>query len=329
MPPGVCRAARGPPDRRAALVRRVAGRSPERQPGVDWDNQIRDAIQACPGLLFVMTGDSVQDHSVCKPEWAWALKYKKPVIPLRVDADADLPFGCRHGSTSTSAPASRVGLAKLRLYLGGMGSPRWVLQDLRNQLTEAERELPRSDPARRPRIEQDIGELRQRVADQERLLADPGAANRRTEERIAAGLERERQPERPSAAPARAKFVNTPPVVAPGYFQDRHVESELVGDFLRTDGARIMTVVGRGGVGKTAMVCRLLKALEGGHLPDDLGELAVDGIVYLSPAGGAPGELPQPVRRPVPAAPAGNRGPAAAALPRSARDPRGADASAA
>ena len=79
--------------------------------------------------------------------------------------------------------------------------------------------------------------------------------------------------------------MNTPPVVAPGYFQDRHVESELVGDFLRADDARIMTVVGRGGVGKTAMVCRLLKALEGGHLPDDLGELAVDGIVYLSPAG--------------------------------------------
>ena len=31
----------------------------------------------------------------------------------------------------------------------------------------------------------------------------------------------------------------------------------------------MMTVVGRGGVGKTAMVCRLLKALEAGQLPDD------------------------------------------------------------
>ena len=111
----------------------------DERPGADWDNQIRDAIQACPGLLFVMTGDSVQDYSA---------------------------------------------------------------------------------------------------------------------------------------------------------FQDRHVESELVGDFLRADDARIMTVVGRGGVGKTAMVCRLLKALEGGHLPDDLGDLAVDGIVYLSPAGAHPVNFP-------------------------------------
>ena len=54
----------------------------------------------------------------------------------------------------------------------------------------------------------------------------------------------------------------------------------------------MMTVVGRGGVGKTAMVCRLLKALEDGRLPDDGGELAVDGIVYLSPVGGHPVNFP-------------------------------------
>ena len=81
-------------------------------------------------------------------------------------------------------------------------------------------------------------------------------------------------------------------MAAPGYFQDRHVESELAGDFLRADDERIMTVVGRGGVGKTAMVCRLLKALETGHLPDDLGELAVDGIVYLSLNGAHPVSFP-------------------------------------
>ena len=46
-----------------------------------------------------------------------------------------------------------------------------------------------------------------------------------------------------------------------------------------------MTVVGRAGVGKTALVCRLLKALEAGHLPDDLGPLRPDGIVYLSATG--------------------------------------------
>ena len=108
---------------------------------------------------------------------------------------------------------------------------------------------------------------------------------RQTGQRIGAAMEREREPERPIVAPARAKFVNPAPMTAPAYFQDRHVESELIGAFLREDGLRMLSVVGRGGVGKTAMVCRLLKALEAGRLPDDLGELAVDGIVYLSPLG--------------------------------------------
>ena len=211
------------------------------------------------------------------------------------------------------------------MYLDSVGSPRWVLRELLYQLAAAERELPRADPERRPRIEEDVAEVSKRIDDQRRLVADPEAAARRTEERITAGLDQERHPERPEAPPARAKFVNSPPVIAPRYFQDRHVETELIGDFLRSADERIMTVVGRGGVGKTAMVCRLLKALEGGGLPDDLGELAVDGIVYQSWRG-ASGELPEPVHRPVPAAPPGGRRPADAALPGPAANARGARA---
>jgi tetratricopeptide (TPR) repeat protein len=258
------------------------------QPDEDWDTQIKDAIRACRGVLFVVTGDSVQDHSAAKPEWSRALRYKKPVIPLRFDAGAEFPLRLESRQYIDFSGGFDVGLARLRTYLGSVGSPQWVLQDLRNQLAEAERELPRADPAQRPRVRQDIDDLRRRVGEQERLVADPVAAARRTEERIATGLERQRQPERPEVAPARARFVNQPPVAAPAYFQDRHNESEQIGGFLRAADQRILTVVGRGGVGKTAMVCRLLKALEGGELPDDLGELNVDGIVYLSPSGAHP-----------------------------------------
>jgi len=74
-------------------------------------------------------------------------------------------------------------------------------------------------------------------------------------------------------------------MTAPGYFQNRYVETELIGRFVAGAGARLLAVVGRGGVGKTAMVCRLLKALEGGRLPDEGGALEVDGIVYLTPVG--------------------------------------------
>ena len=58
----------------------------------DWDEQLTEAIQDCESLLFAMTEDSVRSGSGCKLEWAWALRYKKPVIPVRVDPDVELPF---------------------------------------------------------------------------------------------------------------------------------------------------------------------------------------------------------------------------------------------
>src|SRR4029077_9794844 len=81
------------------------------------------------------------------------------------------------------------------------------------------------------------------------------------------------------------KFLNPPPAVAPAYFQNRQVETRLIGEFMKDESKRLMTVVGRAGIGKTATVCRALKALERGSLPDDLGPLDVDGIVYLSAIG--------------------------------------------
>ena len=88
------------------------------------------------------------------------------------------------------------------------------------------------------------------------------------------------------------RFINRLPMIPPVYFQDRHVETGLIGTFLKDESLRLMTVIGRGGVGKTAMVCRLLRSLEGGKLPDDGGALAVDGIVYLSARAGHPVNFP-------------------------------------
>ena len=265
------------------------------QPGTDWDAQIAEAIQTCRGLLFVMTEDSVQEHSVCKSEWAWALKYKKPVIPLRVGSVAGtFRSGFRHGSTSTSVTDSRIGLARLRSYLDSVGSPRWVLRELRDQLTEAERELPRADQEQRPRIERDIADLRQ--ADRRPAgtggrpgSAPPGAPRSESPP----GSEQERHPERPAGA-ARPGEVRERAAGGRAQATSRTGTSRpsCIADFLRAPDERIITVVGRGGVGKTAMVCRLLKALESGRLPDDLGVLDVDGIVYLSPAGEHPVNFP-------------------------------------
>jgi len=87
------------------------------QPGLDWDEQITDAIQTCRALLFLMTEDSVQDHSASKAEWVWALKYKKPVIPLRMDGAAGLPFRLSSRQYIDFSGGFDIGLARLGTYL--------------------------------------------------------------------------------------------------------------------------------------------------------------------------------------------------------------------
>ena len=255
-----------------------------------------------------MTEDSVQAESTCKQEWSRALTYKKPVVPLRLDADAELPFrlGSRHYLVFDDFP---VGLARLRQHLAWMDSPEGVLAELKVRLADARRELPRTAEDRRPVVESEMLELQRQVDQQQLLLDNPAAELEKTQDRITAAITREQQPPgRMPASPARARFVNPPPVTAPGYFQDRHVETGLVAGYLNTPGLRLVTVVGRGGVGKTAMVCRLLKALESGRLPDgvptpagvgggDATEMGADGfpvtgIVYLSPTGGHPVSFP-------------------------------------
>jgi hypothetical protein len=120
-------------------------------------------------------------------------------------------------------------------------------------------------------------ELGQLVERSLRDLAD-------TRSRIVGGIRQEQVPAGPR--PVRAsKFVNPPPAVAPAWFQDRQVETGLLARYVTDAGIRLVTVTGRGGVGKTAMVCRLLGGLEAGRIPDvegDLAKVAVGGIVYLS-----------------------------------------------
>lgn len=67
------------------------------------------------GVLFVMTTDSVRDDSGCRNEWTWALKYGKPVIPVRLQRDAELPFRLGSRQYVDFSDDVEAGLARLRL----------------------------------------------------------------------------------------------------------------------------------------------------------------------------------------------------------------------
>lgn len=81
--------------------------------------EIRDAIQGCAALIFVMMPDSVRDHSHCKAEWVWALKHKKPVIPVGMHSNAELPFRLGSLQRIDFTDQFAIGLAQLAGTFGG------------------------------------------------------------------------------------------------------------------------------------------------------------------------------------------------------------------
>jgi tetratricopeptide (TPR) repeat protein len=264
----------------------------ELRPGVDWDEQIVEAIQRCRGLLLVMTEDSVKPESECKREWTRALSYKKPIIPLRFHVRADLPFRLGARQFIDFTDPFDAAIARLRQHLIWMDSDEGWLHELTERLEDLRYELPHAEAYRQKGIRDDIKDVQREIAERRHAMEDPHGVNQSTNTRIESGLERERETERNSYPDVRVRFVYQPPAVAPSWFHDRHVETARVGDFLKDEALRMLTVAGRAGIGKTAMVCRVLQSLEAGALPDDGGQLKVDGIVYLSAKSASPVTFP-------------------------------------
>lgn len=91
----------------------------ELKPGLAWDDQLVEAIRSCTSLLFIVTIDSVESLSGCKDEWTRALKYKKPIIPILLHADAEMPFGLVRHSISTSRGHLRLPLLGYAITCSG------------------------------------------------------------------------------------------------------------------------------------------------------------------------------------------------------------------
>jgi hypothetical protein len=143
------------------------------QPGIDWDEQIVEALRGCAGVLYVMTEDSVSPNSECKREWTRGLKYNKPIIPLLFHKDAEMPFRLEPRQYIDFTRGLDRGLARLRENVRWRATPEGVLQTLKERLEDARREFARSEEADKPRIQEEIGELERQVNAQQSRIGKP------------------------------------------------------------------------------------------------------------------------------------------------------------
>ena len=256
------------------------------RPGDAWDDQIVEGIRTCDSLIFLLSTDSLHPKSVCKNEWTRALKYKKPVIPVRVTRGLEMPFRLDPREAIELDGAFEQGLERLRNHLLWLKSAAGVLWTLEERLADADRDLRRADGADQLRILDEMAALRQQIALQREAVENPGGVAQRIQASVDEGLAQE-----VSAAPvivrkARCQVVNAPPGTVPSYFQDRHVETRLLSELIARPEMRLAFIVGRGGVGKTSFASRLLEAVKTGQALDAVSPPSAEAIVYLSPANG-------------------------------------------
>jgi hypothetical protein len=159
--------AAGPPSIPVWLDRRTL------QPGIDWDEQIVKALRGSAGILYVMTKDSVSPNSECKKEWTRALKYKKAIIPLLLDKEAEMPFRLEPRQYIDFTHGFGTGLARLREHVRWRVTPEGVLHTLKERLEEAHRDLARGEEMGKARIEEEITELERQIDEQQRRIGKP------------------------------------------------------------------------------------------------------------------------------------------------------------
>jgi len=255
------------------------------QPGQDWDNQITEAIRECASLIFIMTKDSLLDNSVCKNEWTRALKYKKPIVPIRLHAEAEMPFRLGSRQFIDFSTDSSAGLAKLRTHLKWLSSPKGKIQTLQDQLADAKRDLQRAKGAMITHIQEEIDQLQHNIAIQNTKLQNRSSKDSLAQLNQIGDLNQEPNPLQDQGASPGTRIINHPPVVVPTYFQNRQKEITLIEDFLKDDTKNLLNVVGRGGTGQTTLVCRVLQSQTDGQGSTEEGFQTIDRMVYLSSTG--------------------------------------------
>lgn len=251
-------------------------------PGEDWMDAIDRGIRGCDLFLYVATLGSLKSRE-CKSEWNSAFVLNKRIVSL-VLPNAQLPPRLAIYQALHFNQDDHKNHEVLLEHFAWLKTPDGYLNDLEGRFNRLRTHInEESSQERRAATELKINELSIQIDRMRELIADPKRTAEKRIRKIEQGIERARRPSRETERPVRTKFLNCAPAEVPDSFQDRISETQTLVSFLKSTGSRCAFVVGRGGEGKTTLVCRILDALQrGATVPDTDDDLKVDGIIYLS-----------------------------------------------
>lgn len=240
--------------------------------GADFDQAIDDGLSDAWAVLVLMTPASVLSAQV-KSEWYSAFNRNLPVIPLLV-RDCAVPRMLAVLNYVDLRERYDTGLDRIVERLRDLAANyHTVLRELIEAFEVAQSEAP--DPKR---FQPKLDELRAALKRWEEQSSDRTRIERGMLEQVA---EFERRRERRRAR-MHSKVIGQPPRDVTTLFKDRTEQRAAIGQALADPTTRLVTIIGRGGMGKTALATKILRDAEEDIWPHTDQSLAVDGIVYES-----------------------------------------------
>ncbi len=229
-------------------------------PGEHFNRSIDRGLQEARAILVLLTKGAVLSTQV-ESEWNEAMNHFTPIFPLLMQGcEIPRPLSVLQyiDFTQSYDPAFNelVGaLYKLEEdYLDH-------LNQIYSAYLEAQRDAPNPD-----RFNDKISSLQRKIEDfkrQTKRVSKSQLQGTRT-------VRRKKQ--------SRVRVVGSRPTYVAELFKDRADEQKKMYSLLMEDSTRIVSIIGRGGMGKTALAARVLSGLE----QNTDGKTTVDGILYLS-----------------------------------------------
>ncbi len=228
--------------------------------GSDLTEDIKRAIEACDCLLFLMTPDSVLRSSYCTKEWQWAESHYKLIVPIKVIANVELPFGFPPDVLMVDiSEGFHVGFPRLKELLFWWKTWKGKVHRMKGQIDALKRfinNVPSTDSIK-PKVL--ITSLSSEINELETILTHLHDVSKH-------GL----------------PDINAPTFQPPRPLHGYDEKLTLGTEALKDKTKRLLLILGRPGVGKTSLAYRLLEDIKKETFGDHSSAQSFAQVVYFN-----------------------------------------------